>query len=386
LRIAKELVVRTLAREFNHLLSESPKPPCLSLYQPTHRHHPSNRQDPIRFKNLLANLHESLLQSYSGVNHEALLHPLRALAEDRTFWQQTLDGLGVLASPGTFRIYRLQRPVPERALVSESYHVKPLIRILQSADRYQLLALSRHTVRLFEGNRDVIDEVALDPQVPRTMQDALGTERSEPHLTGSTRTGGGAMVFHGHGSRSDERDADAERFFRAVDRTVWTHHSRPSGLPLFLAALPEHHAMFRRISRNGLLAEGSISINPESLDIDTLCERGWQVEEPRYLALTAELVERFHSARVKDLASDELANIANAAAQGRVGTLIVDADRHIPGRLDPASGNVELIAAPDSDDLLDDIGELVLRRGGETVVIPPDRMPTRSAIAAIYRY
>ena len=29
------------------------KPPCVSLYQPTHRHYPDNQQDPIRYRNLL---------------------------------------------------------------------------------------------------------------------------------------------------------------------------------------------------------------------------------------------------------------------------------------------------------------------------------------------
>ena len=28
-------------------------PPCISLYQPTHRRHPDNQQDPIRFRNLV---------------------------------------------------------------------------------------------------------------------------------------------------------------------------------------------------------------------------------------------------------------------------------------------------------------------------------------------
>jgi hypothetical protein len=32
---------------------EDQKNPCLSLYQPTHRRHPENLQDPIRYKNLL---------------------------------------------------------------------------------------------------------------------------------------------------------------------------------------------------------------------------------------------------------------------------------------------------------------------------------------------
>jgi hypothetical protein len=30
--------------------------PCLSLYMPTHRTHPENLQDPVRFKNLMKEL------------------------------------------------------------------------------------------------------------------------------------------------------------------------------------------------------------------------------------------------------------------------------------------------------------------------------------------
>jgi hypothetical protein len=34
--------------------------PRLSLFQPTHRRHPENRQDPIRFRNLVSRLETSL--------------------------------------------------------------------------------------------------------------------------------------------------------------------------------------------------------------------------------------------------------------------------------------------------------------------------------------
>jgi len=43
----------------------------------------------------------------------------------------------------------LQRPVPELAVVAESFHVKPLIRILQSADRYHVLGLNRQQIKQF---------------------------------------------------------------------------------------------------------------------------------------------------------------------------------------------------------------------------------------------
>ena len=37
------------------------EPPCLSLYQPTHRHYPDTQQNPIRFKNLVSVLETSAL-------------------------------------------------------------------------------------------------------------------------------------------------------------------------------------------------------------------------------------------------------------------------------------------------------------------------------------
>ena len=47
------------------LLLADHDPPCLSLYQPTHRRYPENQQDPIRYKNLLRTLEESLRRHYS---------------------------------------------------------------------------------------------------------------------------------------------------------------------------------------------------------------------------------------------------------------------------------------------------------------------------------
>ena len=36
--------------------------------------------------------------------------------------------------------------------------------------------------------------------------------------------------------------------------------------------------------------------------------------------------------------------------------------------------------------MLDDLAELVLNTGGEVVVVPTDRMPTDTGVAAVYRF
>ena len=157
-------------------LWESREPPCLSLYQPTHRHRPDNQQDPIRFRNLVKALEESLLEKYPKSEVRPLLDPFLALADDRDVWNHALDGLAVLGAKGMFRVYGLPRPVAELAVVADSFHTKPLLRMLQSADRYQVLGLNRQAIRLFEGDRDALDEIEPAQGIPRTITEALGED------------------------------------------------------------------------------------------------------------------------------------------------------------------------------------------------------------------
>lgn len=379
-----------LETDYPSVLLEPRDGPCISIYIPTHRHHPDKQQDPIRFRNQVKRAEAALRQSRWSQEADALIEPFRALAEQSSFWNHALDGLAVLGAPGFFRVYRLQRTVPERTIVAESFHTKPLLRIVQSADRFQVLALSRREIRLFQGNRVALDEVEPAPGVPRTLGEALGENVTEPHRTiWSAGSGpGGSLTWHGSGSRKDEVEIDDERFFRAVDRAILEHHSRPSGLPLILAALPEHQALFRKVSRNPFLVDGAVETHPGALSIDQLRERAWQQFLPRYLARLEKLVEEYRTAAAHENGTSDLADAARAAVSGRVATLLIEAEREVPGHLDKETGRIEYLEAgtAGADDLLDDIGEAVLRRGGEVVVVPAERMPTNSGIAATYRY
>ena len=73
---------------------------------------------------------------------------------------------------------------------------------------------------------------------------------------------------------------------------------------------------------------------------------------------------------------------------GRVGTLLVEADRQIPGTIDPTNGQVQSGELPDPqvDDVLDDLAELVLRMKGDVIVVPREHMPTDTGAAATFRY
>jgi hypothetical protein len=364
--------------------------PCLSLYQPTHRQHPDNAQDPLRFRNLVKQLAASLREKYPTRYISALLQPFEALADDRDFWNHTGNGLAVLGAPDFFRVYRLQRPVAELAVVADSFHTKPLMRIVQSADRYQILGLSRHAFRVFEGNRDAMDELPPINGVPQTADEWLGKDSDDRE--GAHRTygpeGGTAVTRHGTDVKQDADDRDTEQFFRAVDAAVLQHCSQPSGQPLILAALPQHHALFRSISTNPSLMDEAINVHPDAMSLDALRERAWQVVQPHYLQRLAGLVESFSTAAANGRGADGLRAIAEAAVAGRVETLLIEAERLFPGHIDAISGAITTanLAHPDVDDVIDDLGEIVLRKRGEVIVVPAVRMPTNTGVAAIYRF
>ena len=137
-----------------------------------------------------------------------------------------------------------------------------------------------------------------------------------------------------------------------------------------------------------MLMAAGIETNPDALSLAVLRKQAWQAVEPLYLARLAGLIEMFGVARSKELGTDDLAKAMKAAVAGRVVALLLEADRHLPGRVDVATGEIVFddLASPVADDLLDDLGAIVLRNGGQVVVVPAERMPTQTGLAATYRF
>lgn len=345
--------MHSLAQDYPAVLLRNEATPCLSLYQATHRQHPDNVQDPIRFRNLVKELGESLAQKYPKRETASLLEPFEALANDAAFWNHTADGLAVLSAPGMFRVYRLQRPVRDFVVVADSFHTKPLMRITQSTDQYQVLGLSRDSFKLYEGNRDSLLEVHL-------QEDSVGAI----------------------GNR------DTEHYFRAVDQAIQQRQAQSGGMGLILAALPEHHGLFRSVSKNAMLMKDAIDVHPDAMSIDALRERAWQIIQPYYLERLSGFLDAYGAGAAKEQGSADLSDIAKAAVAGRVETLLIEAARMVPGQVDATSGAVTMgkLDDPGVDDLLDDLGELVLQNGGEVVMVPAERMPSKTGAAAVYRF
>ena len=381
--LTKELVQELLAAD---------QAPCLSIYMPTHRTHPENLQDIILFKNLVRQLKESLLQKYSAGEVQKHIEPFETLADDNSIWNHTSDGLAVFSATGLFKVVGVHKSFEGLALVADSFHTKPLRQYLQSLDHFHVLGLTLHDIRLFEGNRHSLAEVDLTADTPKTITEALGDELTDKHTTVASYGGSGgesSAMHHGHGGRKDETEKDTERFFRVVANTIYEQYTKPSGWPLILAALTEHQSLFKKVNKNPLLLTNGIEINPSSVSAEKLADMAWEIMEPEYNLKLESLVALFEQSRANGKGSDDYKEVAVAAVEGRIDTLIVEADRIIPVRItNLVTGNTQKkdMLDPKVDDLLDDMGELVMKMGGEVMVLPTGKMPSDTGLAAIYRY
>ena len=357
--------------------------PAITIYQPTYRGFPDSRQNAVRYRDLVKRATEMLRPYCNGregpSRWTAILE--RLLAHE--FWEHPMDGLAVFVGPGMEVFYRLPRKVPEDVFVGETFHTKPLLEFLRINRRFYVLALSQKHVALFAGDPFGLRPVGLHG-VPRSLEEAVGALVERDQLTFHGGAGGrGTPIYSGQGVGEEVVKRELEKFFRAVDRGL-----RPlledERAPVMLAAVGYYHPIFRVISRLPNLAEASLVGSFDTFSPEQLHAAAWPAIVPELNAIEDQVLAQHEKLAGAGRVTNDLAAIGPAAVAGRVRHLLLEEGAHAPGRFDHKNGAVTLDAkAPGAVDVLDEIAEQTLLRGGETIVLPAARMPARPASAAL---
>jgi hypothetical protein len=204
---------------------------------PTHRAGPDTRQDPIRLKNLLTEAEEGLIATgMRPTIARDTLAPVRELQEDYEFWQHQSSGLAVFVEGDFLRTYRLPLRMPELAVVTPRFHLKPLLPVFTNDLLFYVLAISMNDVRCFECTP--FDETLLSiPDMPDSMADALWADDREKSLQfrSFSSTGGGDVAMY-HGSSEVDKRNELLRYFQRVDPPL-VQFLGDTQAPLVLAAV-----------------------------------------------------------------------------------------------------------------------------------------------------
>lgn len=368
--------------DLRNLLSPRPEP-CISIYLPLPRHGRELGAAPVRFRALVREAEALLAERFDARRVREFLAPLAGLAEAPDVFAPGPDGLAIFRADGLFESYRLRPAPPERAVVADSFHLKPLLRCLQDRHSWTLVALGSRRVALFEGSeRGIEPRPSPGLPVPAASGGEVGGRGGSPR-GGPRAAGSGKAPGEGDGGRREE----LLRFFRAVDAAL--REAVPGDLPVVVAGEASLFPLLREASakpeRYAEWVEGAVDdVGPEELHSRTL-----PAAQRALSARDAAVVEEFLRQQDRGLAADVLTEVAAAAVNGRVRRLLVADGTPLFGRLDRTTGEVTLHAGqsgPQDDDVLDDLAEVVLARGGEVLVLEPRRMPHEAAAAAILRW
>lgn len=384
-----------ISRDQLQALSEQHRRFCVSIFLPTHPYGPEIRQDPVRLKNLLRQAEAEMLAVKMRPSRiRQMLNGARQLAERQPFWRKQDSGLALYIAPGFFRYFRLPLVFPERVSVLERFEIKPLVPLFTASEKFYVLAISRHSARLFAGTQAGLGEIPLINS-PQGIEDSLKYDVHERQQQAHSGTGmPGARgrkgaVFHGQNVGADDAKERILVYFRQIDRALrGLMRSNTWAPPLLLAGVEELFPLFREASTYPRLLEQRILGNPDLTTSAELHKSAVEVLRPFFEESREKALAEYNSLAGSARSTGNAAEALAAAHEGKIEFALIRPDAELWGRFHPATAAVEIheTAQPGDEDLVNATAiQTVLHRGAIYAV---DQIPGRdgSPVAAVYRY
>jgi hypothetical protein len=369
-------------------LAQQTTSPSVSIFLPTHRAGQDIQKDPIRFKNLLREAEKQFLESGMGPREvDTLLKPAQALLDDSNFWNHQSEGLAVFMTSDEFHYFPLPFRVEELLIIAQSYYIKPVLPLFTNNGHYYILAISKNEVRLFEGTRYGVGQIALPNGIAANMEEALRLD--DPQKSLQMHSGGGGGMFHGQGPGDEEQKIRIEQYLNLVDTSL-KEIFREQKAPLVLAGVDYLLPMYRKVSEYANIMEEGITGSPDRLRPEELQEQAWRIVEAYFQQESKKTVEQYQQLADTDKATDNIEEIVAAAVNGRVDKLILSVEDQVWGAFNSKDGKVTRSSNGQSKKhnlaLLDFTAMKTLQNGGTVYALSQDEMPTDSPIAAVFRY
>ena len=333
--------------------------PSISLLASTRPGHTMHRDDLAKLQLLAEQAHRRLeAEGLPGVDPLlGQLDSMVALAAERP----TGKAVALFTSAEHSSRVDLSIPVVDRCVIDPTFATRDLVRALHSTPRHAVLLLSAEQSRLLHGSGSTL-----------------------------TPAPGGMFPLHRRtGDRSSGlRPEPITEFLRRVDRAL-TSALRLHPMPLVLAAAEPTASSFRRASRNTERLAGTIRGNhlttpaAELVDLiapvlgDYLRGRGLQA---------LDIIEQRAS---EGMVLRDIHTAWRAARWERPELLAVEEDYFFPARLDADGDGLTPATDVDHpeviDDIVDELIEIVLARGGWIALLPTGALPAGTHLALTLR-
>lgn len=321
----KELIMQDLKA-----ITEASSAPMISIYL---SRDPRFDSKPLidRWKQSLVKAESFLLKDYTRSFVHTFMEPLR----HATFYHhlEALDkGVIVFHSTTEQGYMRVQTNITDLVVVADSFHIKPLLRIRNTERGYFVITLNAQQITLYvETNSHLYKLDSIRPPFAVALRDFFSTSAQQ------------------------------------INKTISQHK-----LPVILAGTSDSIDLMKKFLHSSNILEDVIIANTASLESETIRERCFEILEPYYRKKELEAIYDLNIAVKKNQAITYIEDIAVSAVYGKIVKLYVIENKHLWGKINKQTG--EIFISPkqiDSheDDLLDDICQIVLAKGGDIVIL-----------------
>jgi hypothetical protein len=291
--------------------------------------------------------------------------------------EQPWRGIAYFKSPNIEGYYPSIEISEDLIVLANSFHLKPLFGLIQIDPRYLMIKLDERTAELYQGSSSGI--TLLRNFSRRQVAHGRPSRVASPLIIDNDDSVGKDS------NRLEKKNAF--KFFREVEATI-RRSVNLDATPAIIVGPDRVIKTFIAANRfrSGFIRTIASERTPIVQDMDYLHQLGLEslVLYNRNRGLKGAF--EFKYLRRFGCAVDTVTHVAKAANEGLIKSLLIRRGINLWGKVDGRAAMVNLSkngVNQAADDILDDIGEMVLARGGEVHVLNAKEMPTQSPVAAV---
>ena len=335
--------MRELMNQDLKAISEATSAPMISIYLSR-----EGTQDmkslTEKWKESLARAEYFLSKDYSKSFIQSFMEKL-SLADCFKNLEHLDKGVIIFYSDKYQGYYKSQTSINDLVVVADSFHIKPLIRIKNNEKGFFLISISLKAVKIWGESNGHLYHL-------ETFKNETEFEESNKNTNKNPRAS----------SREFIAQAAVE-----INKMLSVYK-----LPIILAGVTEHLGQMRKFLDHSMIIDESIVGNVEREKSEDLRAKCFEILEPFYRQKELETIEELNLAVKKNYAITYIEDIAVSAVYGKIKKLFVVENRQLWGTLNKLTGEVFISPRQlnsHDDDILDDICQLVLAKGGEVIVL-----------------
>ena len=248
--------------------------------------------------------------------------------------------------------------VSDKVIVARSLHLKPILEWLIQDDSFYLITLSSKKCRLLRGDSFNLFEL-----------DSVELEDNEE-------------------STKEKKKIKTLKLIQAAEDRFY-QHLKKDNRPIILGGVLELHKYYLQANRDPDVIGEKIIGNLDKASFSVLHQECLDILNEMRANRKNQTMSKIKEQRAYGRVLENLHEIAMAAIQGKVKSLLVANDVNVWGSINKATGDINSctkknISIPE-DDVLDDLAEVVLARGGEVVICKQRDIPSAREAVALLR-